>query len=40
MTGFDPKGVALHKKLQRLAIEADEYSWRIVDGLYRLVGGP
>jgi len=33
LTGFYPKGVALHKKLQRLAIEAEEYPPTIGDGL-------
>ncbi len=39
MTGFYPRGIALHEKLRRLAIEAGECPLTMGDGLRRLAAG-
>jgi hypothetical protein len=39
MTGFYPRGTALHEKLQRLAIEAEECPLTVEEGLRRIAAG-
>lgn len=39
MTNFYPRGIALHRKLRRLAVEAGENPLTVGDGLNRLAAG-
>ncbi len=39
MSDFYPRGIALHEKLQRLAIEAGECPLTMGDSLHRLAAG-